>query len=395
MWEYEPRNSPFSEYTIRLVRETDAPDVAAVFDSTYKGKYAYAEVSDGTWFKRAVYNDGIVCVVAEKDGKIVGTGSVLLDYGGYNDQIGELARLAVAPEHAGAGVGRLILDTLFEIVDEHVEFAVGESRTQNMFSQKMVEKAGCTHIGLLPHYFALEGRWESAVPYAKLFGTGRELRSAERPRIIPEVERLARHVLGEMRLPDNLIVEENCDPYESKDHCTIQQMERQALARLDHIEHGRLVEPLLFGSVSLAQGWSLIRRRGVEYRMAVDGAGQPVGAVGFQVNQTNRILKGVEMVGKERGVRGLLCHSLVDEAEASGERIVEVNVSAYDPRLQRTFYELGFRPVAYAPAMVFHKTERLDVVKMIKLNVPYEPGGMLLTEKAGEVVSIVEDGLLI
>jgi hypothetical protein len=47
--------------------------------------------------------------------------------------------------------------------------------------------------------------------------------------------------------------------------------------------------------------------------------------------------------------------------------LVEVDVSAYAPRMQRTLIELGFVPVAYVPALVFHEVERLDVVKMIRL----------------------------
>ena len=35
--------------------------------------------------------------------------------------------------------------------------------------------------------------------------------------------------------------------------------------------------------------------------------------------------------------------------------------------MQRTLIELGFLPVAYVPALVFHEVERLDVVKMVRL----------------------------
>jgi hypothetical protein len=39
--------------------------------------------------------------------------------------------------------------------------------------------------------------------------------------------------------------------------------------------------------------------------------------------------------------------------------------------------------------MVFHGTERLDVVKMLKLNVPYGPGEMALTEQGKEIVEMI------
>src|ERR1019366_205239 len=47
--------------------------------------------------------------------------------------------------------------------------------------------------------------------------------------------------------------------------------------------------------------------------------------------------------------------------------LIEVDVSAHAPRMQRTLLELGFLPVAYLPALVFHEVERLDVVKMVPL----------------------------
>jgi hypothetical protein len=47
--------------------------------------------------------------------------------------------------------------------------------------------------------------------------------------------------------------------------------------------------------------------------------------------------------------------------------LIEVDVSVHAPRMQRTLIELGFLPVAYLPALVFHEVERFDVVKMLRL----------------------------
>ena len=119
----------------------------------------------------------------------------------------------------------------------------------------------------------------------------------------------------------------------------------------------------------------------------------PMGAVGFQVDGPSQLVRGIELITADERLRGHLCTSLLRKAEDElGAQVVEVNVSAYDARLQRSFANLGFRPAAYAPAMVFHGTHRLDVIKMLKLNVPYNPGSMTLTDSAQTVVSIVEDG---
>jgi hypothetical protein len=50
--------------------------------------------------------------------------------------------------------------------------------------------------------------------------------------------------------------------------------------------------------------------------------------------------------------------------------LLEVDVSAYAPRMQRTLLELGLLPVAYVPALAFDEVERLDVVKMLRLPAP-------------------------
>lgn len=76
--------------------------------------------------------------------------------------------------------------------------------------------------------------------------------------------------------------------------------------------------------------------------------------------------------------------------EEAGAVLIELNVSAYAPRLQRILHTLGFRPTAYAHAMVFRGTERLDVFKMLRLNVAYAPGEMALTEAVQMMRSLVE-----
>jgi len=70
---------------------------------------------------------------------------------------------------------------------------------------------------------------------------------------------------------------------------------------------------------------------------------------------------------------------------------VQVDVSAYEPRIQATLSCLGFAPVAYCPSMVFCGGERLDVVKMVKMRIPLKLDGMQLIESAQEVADLVEE----
>jgi N-acetylglutamate synthase-like GNAT family acetyltransferase len=393
----------FSDPSVRLVRESDIEAIANLFKLNYGHDYPFPHVFDGTWVKRAIYSENIVCVVLQEEAEVIGTGAVLLDYGDYDDQLGELTRLAVHPDRVRHGAGRRIINALFEVVQDNVEFAFGEARTAHSFSQHMLDLASFTVIGFFPHEYAQPEKAEGSILYGRLHGHAQVLRSEDRPHLIPEVASLASHVLNSMRMPVDLIVVEDCAPYPVDFFPTLKRMDRDSAEDLERcqgywmresIEKGvQLEKPMLFGPVSIDQGLPFMKRHGATYMMAVNKTHEPIGAVGFLYDQTNQIMKGVELLGQDESVRGGLCLALVKAAVARGARIIETNVSAYDPRLQTTLMNLGFIPIAYGPAMVFHEWERLDIVKMIKLNVPYEPGEMKLTEKAREVVSIVEQGI--
>jgi hypothetical protein len=213
--------------------------------------------------------------------------------------------------------------------------------------------------------------------------------------MIPQIKSLAAHSLSRLNFPTDLSIVEDCHPYVTVSNVQIHPISRDAFAELLGISRGRLVNPLLFGSVSIEYGISNLSRMGANYLTATDKNDKTVGAIGYTVDWANRWVKGIELIAESEEFFGALCAAFARTAEeellAEG---IEVNVSAYDARIQKTFYELGFRPVAYAPAMVFHGTKRLDVVKMLKLNAPYAPGEMQLTEPAREIVSLVEKHFL-
>ncbi len=389
MQEYGTHGFRFADPTVRHIEEADISAVIALFKLNYGDDYPIPEFYDERWLKRGIYSDHIIWLVIEEEGELVASGAVILDYGDYNDQIGEIGRLVVHPHRKGRGLGRRIVNALMDATDDTVEFAFGEARTVHPLSQALFEGSGFVPVGFLPQAYAFGDARESFVLYANLYGTGRLLRRSDPPQVIPEVAPLARHVLDALGLDTALVEAEGCEPYPDESVCTVQPMDRRSLARLVRIEHGRLVEPLLFGGLTLDQGISLIRRREAVYLMAMDEAQHAVGAIGYQIDRPSQLVKGIELVALEDGLRGRLCGSLLQAAEAVGAQVIEANVSAYDPRLQQTFLAQGFHPVAYAPAMVFHGTTRLDVVKMLKLNLPYNPGPMKLTEAADGLVALV------
>jgi hypothetical protein len=102
------------------------------------------------------------------------------------------------------------------------------------------------------------------------------------------------------------------------------------------------------------------------------------------------MLRVFELIALDDSVPRFLLASLERlSREGRDTNLIEIDVSAYAPRLQRTLLELGFLPAAYVPAMVFSDVERLDIVRMVRLFVPPEFSAVALSEHAQAVAEAV------
>ena len=67
----------------------------------------------------AAIGDGVIdSLVAEDDGRIVGTAALVRDPLGWSPHVGEV-RLLVSPDRRGAGLGRDLLEAIFAIAHAH------------------------------------------------------------------------------------------------------------------------------------------------------------------------------------------------------------------------------------------------------------------------------------
>jgi N-acetylglutamate synthase-like GNAT family acetyltransferase len=373
---------------IRPVHEDDIPAIIELFRKNYGDDYAIPEFYDPAWVKRGVYSDHILWLVAEEDGQILGSGACILNYGDYNDQIGEIGRLVVHPAAGGRGLGRALLSALVDASDERVEFAFAEARTVHPKTQRIDDRIGLVPLGFLPMYYLMTWR-ESLVLSGQLFGQARALRHPEAIEVVPAVQPLAALSLGNLDLPAGVKVRENARAYPLDAALTVAPLTGAALVRLLRMEHGRVFEPEVFGSMQIDQGLSQLRARKTDYLVAADGD-RTLGAVGYMVDERNRSVRLTELIAADEAVKGSLLRHAVETAEHQhAAELIKCDVSAASPRAQETLLALGFLPAAYVPAMVFHHTARWDVVRMIKLNVPWDLGPIELTEPSQAYYNVV------
>lgn len=377
---------------IREAREEDVGQIREIFLAVYGADYPHHEVYDELWLKRSVFTDDALILVAEETatGKVIGTASVLFDFGAHSDLVGEFGRLAVHPDHRRVQVGKLLMDKRLEAIQNRLHVGLVVARTVHPYAQRISLAQGFIATGFLPlkHFFRHR---ESFALLARYFGDALALRR-NNPRIIPEAYALANLVMSQPPLMPDFIVDEDSAPYPAGGDYTIEQLQAEGYPALLRIERGRVRNREIFGPMRLDYGFFKLQARQTSYFLARSG-GHIVGAVGYTMDPVEHTVRVFELIAlADDVVRFLLVELERKCRQEMGIEYIEIDVSAYAPRMQRTLLELNFLPVAYVPAMVFDQVERLDIIKMVRLNKLQDLGPLALVEPVQAVADVVMRG---
>lgn len=354
------------------IREAEGRDVAAIRDiflATYGTAYTDPRYYDDSLLTRLVYSNESLLLVAEDSDtrEVVGTASVDLEVGAHSDLVGEFCRLAVHPRWRHRGVGKLLLSERLRRVEDRLQVGLIEARVREPYSARIAQAHQFAPVGFLPERWRLRQR-ESLALLIRYFGAALTLRH-NHPRIIPEVHPLAHMALNNCGLPFDAIVNEDAPAYPPGGKFELQELTTEGYAALLRIERGRVHHREIFGPSRLHYGIFKLQARGSRYLIAHE-EGRIAGAVGFTLDPVGKAVRIFELIALHDEVPRFLLAELESLCREKWDSIIEVDVSAHAPRMQRTLLELGFLPVAYLPALVFYHVERLDVVKMLRLLSP-------------------------
>jgi len=373
---------------ITQAEESDVKQIMNLFIKVYGKDYPFQKFYDTKWLTKSIYSDDNLFMVAKEKNKIIGTGSVFLTAGGFSDLIGEFGRLVVDPDYGRKGAGTEILSGLMDSVSEMIQFGFAECRAIHWGAQKISEKCGFSPTGFEPNKYQLATARESVVFVTKLFGPALSLRR-NNPRVIASIYPVAAKSMQNLDLPVDLIVEDDVDGYPMERSFDTEELQSAGgVSPLLRIERGRIKNPEVFGNLSLSYGFFKIATDQAHYLIAKE-TGVTLGAIGFTVDDIDKKVKVLELIEFDDEVKGFLLATLVKLAtEKYGAKYIEVDVSAYSTRMQMTLDRLGFVPVAYCPSMVFRGVERLDVVRMAKLNFSPEVKGLKLTNQSQDIFKL-------
>ncbi|MFC2100642.1 cyclic nucleotide-binding domain-containing protein [Bacteroidota bacterium] len=379
---------------IREARDTDVEQIRDLFVEVYGKDYPFADFYNTEWLKKLVYDDHTLFLVMELDGKIAITCSMNMSVGSMDDMIGEAGRFVASTSEKvrGKGLAFELAAKREELAKDRVQFLFSEARTIHPGSQRNLEKLNWVAAGFEPMKYLLDYR-ESAVFYIKAQGMASELRR-NNPHVIPEIATLAQTVLKNMNFPVDVIIEDEIESYPMGQSFDVERLQQKGMSSLLRIERGRVSNREIFGgNYSLTHGLFQIQSSNSHYLVAKDGDAV-LGAAGFTYDPIDHKIRIFELIEFDDLVKGFLLASVDRIAREEFNAVYqEVDVSAYSPKIQRTFERLGFIPVAYCPSMVFSNVERLDIIRMAKISCKYEIGPTRILDAGKRMQEIVERGL--
>jgi len=258
-------------------------------------------------------------------------------------------------------------------VQDRIQLGFVETRMTHPYALQIAELYGFALIGFLPSRWGRLKQRENLILLARHFGNAQQLRK-NHARVIPEIYPLAHLALENCSISPDLIVDEDAPAYPPGGTFEEQDLTTEGYATLLRIERGRVHHREIFGPMRLHYGVFKLQARRSSYLIARED-GRIAGAVGFTIDPGDKAVRIFELISLHDEVIRFLFTNLERAwtAKLGGPaELVEIDVSAYAPRMQRTLLELGFLPVAYIPAFAFDEVERLDVVKMFRLPAPPE-----------------------
>jgi GNAT superfamily N-acetyltransferase len=226
--------------TIREATVADVPAITEIFQICYGRTYSDWRFYDAAALTKLVLSDDTLVFVAadETTGKILGTGSVILEVGAYADLTREFGRLAVMPEARNLAIGTRLMEERLRRVEGRLQIGIIEGRTAHPYTLKIAERHQFHPVGFLPLKWQLENR-ESIALLARHFGDALGLRK-NHPRIVPEAYPLASLALENCGVKPDIIVDEETPPYPGGSSYSLEELTTEGYAALLRIERGRV-----------------------------------------------------------------------------------------------------------------------------------------------------------
>jgi hypothetical protein len=337
--------------------------------------------------KATVLSDTNFGLLAEDDGRPVGTGSVLMEQETAETVLGLLSHLCVPQGPEQSSIAASIVQTAIESLKSNLQLCFAEIPATDIWAQAACEQAGFIPCGFLPHKFPSgDTRWNTLV-YIHLNEPARNARRPH-PAIIAGAQDLAQEVLQAHGIISDIETRDDVVAYPTEASYIAAPIETEAVQTILQTQNPQQSE--IFPFLQTTQTALHVRSLPISYLAAKDGD-RVIGVLGYILDPIEKRVQIVEGITLDQEPEGFLIASLLEKLmEESSPEYWEVLVSAHSPRMQKTFDQLGFVPCAYLPCFAWEHGMRSDAIKMVKLQAGYESEHGEMTSACKNIYTLID-----
>ena len=375
---------------IRRSTAADAPQWLELIRANFADTYPSTDVYDAAWIAQQLDPaTGPETWVAEVGGRLTAAVSVLRGEGANVNPVTNLGRNLTRPEGIADGSAQELFKTVSDQATQRGEMTVIRVPATDNGQQILLENLDYSCVGFQPLKHILSGR------VGVLFYVhGANLALVTRTPMsesLPQVSELGMFALEKLKIPNNMTVRDGASGYPLQSELKVYD------GTIDDFELWRVQAevsnppPEISGHFNF--GFGLLRLPVAPTMRAALGQRDEkmVAGIAYYFDDQDKCVRVTDAFCSDDLSMGAL-HAYV--AKASQEQFsavyTEMDVLATAPRLLKSAEQIGFVPAAYLPAFYSRQGKHFDVVKMVKLNLPYSVEKAEFTAHARQTVEIID-----
>ncbi len=376
--------------TIRRAAAADAPKWLDLVQATLGAQYPVKAIYDPGWIASQLdVETGQETWVAEVGGRLNGSISFLKPAGVSSNPVANLGRNLLRPESVADGSAEMLLRSVKDLTAQRNEMAIVRIAATDNAQQILFENLGFVCVGFQPLKHMLQQR--VGVLFYVHGANSVLVTRTPLSESLPHVSELGAAVLEKLQIPNAMVVRDGASGYPLQCDLKVQE------ATMEDFQEGRVQaessNPPAEVSGRFNFGLGLMRIPGSPAMRALLGQQdkKTVAGLSYYFDEQDRCARVTgAFCSDDLSMGALLAHALRAVQEQLSAVYTEVDILATAPRLLKSAEQLGFVPVAYLPAFFCGKGRFSDVVKMVKLNLPYSLESADFTADARSMVKLID-----
>ncbi len=378
---------------VSKIRPATAADAAAWLElakAALGEKYPAKDLFDLSWIARELSPGAISETwVAEENGSLRASVSLLGTEGVKTNPIANLGRLLFRPESLADGSAKSLLQGVNQLADQRGETVNTRVSPLDNGHQALFENLGYICVGYQPIKHMLHKR--AGMLFYVRGANAVLVTRLPLSESLPQVAELAIATLENLHIVNPIVVRDGASGYPLQSDLKIagatpaeyEAWLTQALASNPPHE--------LSGRYNMGSGHMRLPPKQPVRAILGQKDGKTVAGLAYYFDEMDRCARLSEAYSCDDVSMGaLFAHAAKAAQEQLGAVYVEADILATAPRLLKSAEQLGFVPVAYLPAFYCRAGSYADVVKLVKLNLPYSLDTAEFTTHAKSVVRIID-----